>query len=517
MGYFLRSSKKGKEPDQGPCFSEDMNRVEDQKKVCCSIESNGGSNGMNVNCSKISPQSIDIPHTHSAHEGAETIDCNPGISLAQKKDDIAESDEVLDDDESVEENHKKKKLKLTEVSARTRIDLNTEEEILSESFLDLPRRIENTSFDQPIEPELVTHSRTENQSSEKNTAFENEILGGVVEDNLLEEDSDHCLGNQTSSKNEDIEESNGIKSETNDAEVDLLVSGAMKKDELIRASSDDCKDTPLHHEEQNIASAADFSSEQGNDSEGVDSQFPNGSLIVAPNTDVLSSGVKKLLVLDVNGLLVDISSYVPYHPDPDDIIHKKAVFKRPYCDDFLSFCFERFNVGFWTSRTKKNMDPLLDFLLGSDKHKLLFSWDQSHCTDTGFYTVEKRHKPLLLKKLKKLWERDDPNLHWERGVFNETNTLLLDDTPYKALSNPQYNAIFPYTYRFQDLKDNSLGPGGDLRVYLEGLADAENVQEYVKQNPFGQRFINEKNLSWGYYRKVIERSTTPPRETDGDD
>ncbi|XP_020551947.1 uncharacterized protein LOC105168876 [Sesamum indicum] len=223
---------------------------------------------------------------------------------------------------------------------------------------------------------------------------------------------------------------------------------------------------------------------------------------------------KKLLVLDVNGLLVDISSYVPYDHDPDDIILKKAVFKRPYCDDFLKFCFERFNVGVWSSRTKRNMEPILEFLLGSDKCKLLFCWDQSHCTDTGFTTVEKRHKPLLLKKLKKLWDKCDPDLPWERGVYNESNTLLLDDTPYKALSNPQYTAVFPYTYRFTNVRDNSLGHGGDLRVYLEGLAMAENVQEYVKQKPFGQRPITEKNLSWGFYLKVIEASSTPPRETE---
>ena len=33
---------------------------------------------------------------------------------------------------------------------------------------------------------------------------------------------------------------------------------------------------------------------------------------------------KKLLVLDLNGLLVDISSYIPYSYDPDNIIMKKA-------------------------------------------------------------------------------------------------------------------------------------------------------------------------------------------------
>ncbi|XP_051113356.1 uncharacterized protein LOC127239307 [Andrographis paniculata] len=225
---------------------------------------------------------------------------------------------------------------------------------------------------------------------------------------------------------------------------------------------------------------------------------------------------KKLLVLDMNGLLVDICPYVPYDCDWDVIIHRKAVYKRPYCDDFLKFCFEKFNVGVWTSRQKWNNDPILDFLLGSDKDKLLFCWDQSHCTNTGFNTIEKRHKPLLLKKLKKLWDKSEPDLPWEKGAYDETNTLLLDDTPYKALLNPPFTAVFPYSYKFTDRADNSLGPGGDLRVYLEGLAAAENVQEYVRRNLFGQKAITERNLSWGYFRKVMEAagSSTPPRQSE---
>lgn len=54
------------------------------------------------------------------------------------------------------------------------------------------------------------------------------------------------------------------------------------------------------------------------------------------------------------------------------------------------------------------------------------------------------------------------------------------------------------------------GHGGDLRVYLEGLADAENVQEYVRQNPFGQEAITERNPSWGFYSKIFYTKLQPP-------
>lgn len=62
--------------------------------------------------------------------------------------------------------------------------------------------------------------------------------------------------------------------------------------------------------------------------------------------------------------------------------------------------------------------------------------DLSHCTPTGFKTLENRHKTLVFKDVSRLWEKEDPSLPWEKGEYNESNTLLLDDSPYKALLNP---------------------------------------------------------------------------------
>jgi hypothetical protein len=222
----------------------------------------------------------------------------------------------------------------------------------------------------------------------------------------------------------------------------------------------------------------------------------------------IGSVKKKLLVLDVNGLIADIVSDLPDGCGADAFIGRKAVFKRPFCDDFLQFCFERFNVGVWSSRTKRNVKSVLDFIMGETSKKLLFCWDQSLCTETGFNTVENREKPLLLKELKKLWEKHETNLPWEKGDYDESNTLLLDDSPYKALRNPPNTAIFPSTYHYRNRKDTSLGPCGDLRIYLDKLSLSENVQKYVEQNPYGQRSINKSNISWPFYLKVIGSTST---------
>ncbi|KAI3926031.1 hypothetical protein MKW98_028167 [Papaver atlanticum] len=207
---------------------------------------------------------------------------------------------------------------------------------------------------------------------------------------------------------------------------------------------------------------------------------------------------KKLLVLDLNGLLVDVG--------------KRSCTKRPYCDDFLKFCFERFHVGVWSSRTKKNVNKVVDFLMGDLKENLIFCWDQSHCTETGFKVIGHWYKPLILKELKKLWNKHEQNLPWEKGTFNESNTLLLDDSPYKALCNPLHTGIFPSSYTREDLNDDSLGPGGDIRVYLEGLVEAGNVQKYVERHPFGQPAITHRNPFWCFYRQVHDTVVTKMKQ-----
>lgn len=54
------------------------------------------------------------------------------------------------------------------------------------------------------------------------------------------------------------------------------------------------------------------------------------------------------------------------------------------------------------------------------------------------------------------------------------------------------------------------GAEGDIRVYLEGLSDAEDVQKFVEQHPFGQKPITESTESWSFYFKVISELHSLP-------
>jgi hypothetical protein len=75
----------------------------------------------------------------------------------------------------------------------------------------------------------------------------------------------------------------------------------------------------------------------------------------------------------------------------------------------------------------------------------LYSQDQSKCTATNFNTIDNSCKPLVFKELKKLWEKEEPDLPWGKGQFAPSNTLLVDDSPYKAFCNPVcYLVIFQF-------------------------------------------------------------------------
>ncbi|KAM6592975.1 hypothetical protein CsatA_000678 [Cannabis sativa] len=179
---------------------------------------------------------------------------------------------------------------------------------------------------------------------------------------------------------------------------------------------------------------------------------------------------KKLIVLALGGLLChrvyrrDKSS-APKSRRPDTSYGNFFVYKRPYCEEFMKFCLERFEVGIWSSARES---------------------DQNQCTDSGFRTLENKEKPLFLKDLKKLWQ----NKYLSKGVFSSSNTLLIDDKPYKALLNPSNTAIFiDHEYKAVDVDDVALAE--------------DDIPGYVEKHPFGQPAITPNHPDWDFYSKVL--------------
>ncbi|KAL5807503.1 hypothetical protein ACOSQ4_030236 [Xanthoceras sorbifolium] len=219
---------------------------------------------------------------------------------------------------------------------------------------------------------------------------------------------------------------------------------------------------------------------------------------------------KKLLVLSLGGLLCHRvhdgeTTTVRIHRRPDASHGNFNVYKRPYCTEFMKFCLERFEVGIWSSAKEWNLSAALDCIMLGLSSKILFAWDQNQCTDTGFKTLENKYKPIFLKELEKIWNDKYCNLPSRVGEYSLKNSLLIDTNPHKALLNPPNTAIFPNAYKAYHLNDDALGSNGELRLYLDGLVEADDVPSYVKENPFGQAAITSTHPEWVFYSQIIKR------------
>ncbi|KAJ0247835.1 FCP1 homology domain-containing protein [Hirschfeldia incana] len=226
-----------------------------------------------------------------------------------------------------------------------------------------------------------------------------------------------------------------------------------------------------------------------------------------PRCSCNGQSTRNLIVFDLNGILADIARGNTGDCVPDGKISFRSVFKRPFVDTFLDFCFEKFDVGIWSSR-RIGLNYMTDIVMGNHAKNLLFSFDQRICITTNFKTLENTTKPIFLKDLRTVWNRFGTCLSCGKRKYDETNTLLVDDSPDKALCNPPHTGIFPFPYQYTDREDSALGPDGELRKYMERLVDAENVQKFVEENPIGQSAITETHESWTFYSRVIKAHKT---------
>ena len=105
-------------------------------------------------------------------------------------------------------------------------------------------------------------------------------------------------------------------------------------------------------------------------------------------------------------------------------------------------------------------------------------------------------------------------------VFLQPNTSIFpgdydpdnkeDDFLGKCIKNltfsPMIQMVFGSNliiYINRNVKNCLSGPDGELRAFLNGLAEANDVPNYVKDHPFGEAAITPSHSDWGYYSKII--------------
>lgn len=187
----------------------------------------------------------------------------------------------------------------------------------------------------------------------------------------------------------------------------------------------------------------------------------------------LPEAPKQLLVLDLNGTLV-------YRRKGD----KARPVRRPGLDNFLGYIFTHFSVMVWTSAQPENAQLMVNKIFTKEqRNKLLAVWAR----DTLQLTPNQYHnKTTVYKRLTRIWTGEFklhfPSLDQSSPGWDQTNTILIDDTSVKAAGQP-YNLIrIPeFTGEMEGGESTVLS---DCVKYLNELRFQDNVSAYIRYSPF---------------------------------
>jgi hypothetical protein len=202
-----------------------------------------------------------------------------------------------------------------------------------------------------------------------------------------------------------------------------------------------------------------------------------------PTADYLSNSLKTpslmkspsrmLVVLDLNGTLLYRGSRNPRH-----------FVERPFLKPFLRYLFDNFSVMVWSSAQPENVYALVDSALPPEfRSKLVTRWAR----DTfGLAPQHYYMNVQVYKDLSKIWsdltiQASHPGFV-NGEVFDQRNTILIDDTVEKASAQP-YNLleIPEFTATPEQMTRDFLR---EVAGYLEVVRQYDNASAFIRQEPF---------------------------------
>ncbi len=148
---------------------------------------------------------------------------------------------------------------------------------------------------------------------------------------------------------------------------------------------------------------------------------------------------KPLLILDMNNVLLfrchqhfqakEYPQYVKYNHLANLLGGRFLTWQRPHLIPFIEYCLANYTVAIWSSARPENVNDLVDFVFGKCRSSLLFVWDQTHCKVVEPVSILDGEKPQFRKQISHVWKQFPD--------FNETNTLMIDDSADKMIENPR--------------------------------------------------------------------------------
>ncbi|TQS31847.1 hypothetical protein Golomagni_07858 [Golovinomyces magnicellulatus] len=180
-----------------------------------------------------------------------------------------------------------------------------------------------------------------------------------------------------------------------------------------------------------------------------------------------------LIIMDLNGTLL----YRPTKRKPFHFV------ERPHAQQFLHYCINNFAVAIWSSARPQNVGKMVDRLLTPDlRSKCVVIWGRDKL---GLSKDDYDAKVQVYKRLTAIWA--DPQVkasHPEAetgGCWDQTNTVLIDDSEEKGRSEPYNMLQIPEFAGIETELPNVLPQVHD---YINTLCGQSDISSYIRRSPF---------------------------------
>jgi len=186
-----------------------------------------------------------------------------------------------------------------------------------------------------------------------------------------------------------------------------------------------------------------------------------------------------LVVIDLNGTLL----YRPNRKFPTKFT------PRPHAQKFLEYCVDTFTVVIWSSARQENVEPMCQTILTPRlRQKVVAIWGRE---SFNLSPTDYNMRVQCYKRLTALWT--NPGIaashpdYARGGRWDQTNTVLIDDSSEKARSEP-FNLVEIPEFFGDHREVGDILP--QVHDYLNFLSLHENVSAAIRNQPFRARSGN---------------------------
>ena len=210
-----------------------------------------------------------------------------------------------------------------------------------------------------------------------------------------------------------------------------------------------------------------------------------------------------LIVMDMNGTIV-------YRKGR----HRIVTVHRPGLQPFLKQIIQKYTVMIWSSARAESVKYMCNSIMSPPVQAALVAiWSRDKL---GLTSAQFNQKVQVYKRLETVWaDQTIQSSHPEfrtGGRWDQTNTVLLDDSALKAVSQPHNLVKVP---EFVGQNEYEPFPLKQIQPYLENARWYTDISTYLRKHPFQaiDRRINERATITGAFNYKSILTKPPPAST----